>query len=62
MFRLIVTVRRGSSSNLGPAWATYPTIEAARTGASALFRDDQVLRVMIVRNDRAAAFVEWSDR
>lgn len=62
MFRLITTVRRGTSSDLAPAWRRYPTIEAARAGASALLREDLVLRVMIVRNDIEAAFVEWSDR
>ena len=62
MFRLITTVRRGTASNLAPAWGRYGTIEAARAGASALLRDERVLRVMIVRNEIAATFVEWSDR
>jgi hypothetical protein len=62
MFRLITTVRRGTASNLAPAWARYPTIEAARAGASALLREERVIRVMVVRNDIARTFVEWSDR
>jgi hypothetical protein len=62
MFRLITTVRRGTASDLAPAWARYPTIEAARVGALALLREDRVLRVMVVRNDIARTFVEWSDR
>jgi hypothetical protein len=62
MFRLITTVKRGTASDLAPAWARYPTIEAARAGASALLREERVLRVMIVRNEIARRFVEWSDR
>jgi hypothetical protein len=62
MFRLITTMRRGSSSGLGPASACYPTIEAARAGVTALLRDDRVARVMIVRNEIPPAFVEWVER
>lgn len=62
MFRLITTVRRGSASNLAAAWAHYPTIDAARVGASALLREDRVLRVMIVRDEIPPTFVEWSER
>ena len=61
-FRLVSTVKRGTESNLAPAWAWYPTIEAARAGAAALLREDRVLRVMIVRNEMAATCVEWCDR
>jgi hypothetical protein len=62
MFKLITTMRRGSSSNLAPAWARYPTIEAARVGVTALFRDDRVQRAMIVRDEIPPAFVEWVER
>ena len=62
MFRLITTMRRGSSSGLPDAWAGYATVEAARDGCAALLRDDRVLRVMIVRNARPPVFVEWLER
>lgn len=62
MFRLITTMRRGSAADLGPAWARYPTVEAARVGIAALLRDDRVLRVMIVRNEIPPVFVEWMER
>jgi hypothetical protein len=62
MFKLIATMRRGSAANLAPAWARYPTMEAARLGTAALLRDDRVLRVMIVRNEIPPAFVEWAER
>ena len=62
MFKLITTMRRGSACDLAPAWARYPTLEAARLGVSALLRDDRILRVMIVRNEIPTAFVEWVER
>ena len=62
MFRLVTTVRRGSASDLEATWVPYPTIEAARVGASALLREDRVLRVMIVRDEIPRTFVEWLER
>jgi hypothetical protein len=62
MFKLIATMRRGSSAGIPAAWACYQTVEAARSGTAALFRDDRVLRAMIVRNEVPPAFVEWVDR
>ena len=62
MFKLISTMRRGSSSGLAAAWPRYPTIEAARVGTATLLRDERILRVMIVRNEVPPAFVEWVER
>ena len=62
MFRLVTTVRRGSACELAPAWARYPTIDAARAGVALLLRDERVLRVMIVRNEIPQVFVEWTER
>ena len=62
VFKLIATMKRGSSSNIAAAWARYPTIEAARAGTAVLFHDDRILRVMIVRNEIPPAFVEWVER
>jgi len=62
MFRLIATMRRGSATGLAAASARYETVEAARIGTAALFRDDRILRVMIVRNEVPPAFVEWAER
>jgi hypothetical protein len=62
MFKLITTMRRGSSSDLAAAWARYPTVESARLGTAELLRDDRVLRVMVVRNEIPFAFVEWAER
>jgi hypothetical protein len=62
MFKLIATMKRGSASGLAPAWARYATLAAARDGITALFRDERVLRVMVVRNEVPPAFVEWVER
>ena len=62
MFRLVTTMRRGSSSNMPQAYARYASIEAARAGASELLREDRILRVMIVRNEIPATLVEWLER
>lgn len=62
MFKLITTMRRGSSADFAAAWARYPTVEAARLGTATLLRDDRILRVMIVRNEIPPAFVEWIER
>jgi hypothetical protein len=62
MFKLIPTMKRGSSSAIAEAWARYPSIAAARVGTATLLRDDRILRVMIVRNEVPPAFVEWAER
>lgn len=62
VFKLITTMRRGTSTDLAAAWARYPTLEAARVGTATLLRDDRVLRVMIVRNEIPPAYVEWVER
>jgi hypothetical protein len=62
VFRLIVSVRRGSASNLPGAWQSHPTLEEARTAAAGLLRHERVTRVAIVRNAAPPTFVEWVDR
>jgi len=55
-------MKQGTASGLAAASARYATVEAARLGAEALFRNERVLRVMVVRNEIPPAFVEWRDR
>ena len=62
MFKLVTTMRRGSSCGMPQAWARYASVEAARAGAAELLREDRVLRVMVVRNDIPQVFVEWLER
>jgi hypothetical protein len=60
MFKLIATMRRGSSSGMAAAYARYATVAAAREGTATLLRDDRVLRVAIVNNTVPPTFVEWA--
>ena len=62
MFRLVVTVRRGSACNLVGAWEKYATIETARSAGTGLLRHERVLRIAIVRNEAPPAFVEWLEK
>lgn len=62
MFKLVATMRRGSSSGIPQAWARYASVDLARVGAAELLREDRVLRVMIVRNQIPQTFVEWQER
>lgn len=59
MFKLIATMRRGSASGIAAASTRYDTVDAARIGTAMLFRDDRILRAMIVRDEVPPAFVEW---
>jgi hypothetical protein len=62
MFKVIATMRRGSSTGIAAAWSRYDSIEAARVGTATLLRDDRILRAMIVRDEVPPAFVEWVER
>ena len=62
MFKVIATMKRGSSTGIAEAWARYDTIDAARVGTASLLRDDRILRAMIVRDEIPPAFVEWVER
>jgi hypothetical protein len=62
MFRLITAMKRGTSSGMAEAWASYLSVEDARVGGAALFRDDRIQRVMIVRDEIPTSFVEWVER
>ncbi|MGH9347458.1 MAG: hypothetical protein ACRD26_09350 [Vicinamibacterales bacterium] len=62
MFRLVVSVRRGSASNLPGTWQEYATVEQARSAAAALLRHERVFRIAIVRSEAPPSFVEWMER
>jgi hypothetical protein len=62
MFKLIVTVRRGSACNLEGTSTSYATLEAARVQGVALLRHERVQRVLIARDEVPPAFVEWIER
>ena len=62
MFRLLISVRRGSACSIPGSWHRYATIAEARTAAAALLRHERVGRIAIVRNEAPPTFVEWLDR
>jgi hypothetical protein len=62
MFRLVVTVKRGSASPYPAAWSRYGSIEDARAAGVAVLREERVQRVMIVRDIASGSFVEWVDQ
>ncbi|MCM3878691.1 MAG: hypothetical protein ND807_01160 [Vicinamibacterales bacterium] len=55
-------MRRGSATALPPASTRYVSIEAARLGAAELFREERILKIMIVRDGLLGGYVEWIDR
>ena len=62
MFRMVISVRRGSACSIPGAWQHYPTLEQARAAAGAVLRHERVTRIAIVRNEAPPVFVEWVDR
>jgi hypothetical protein len=62
VYRLVVSVRRGSASNLAGVSDRYPTLEVAREAGARLLRHERVTRIAIVGNDIPPRFVEWIDR
>jgi hypothetical protein len=62
MFRLVVTVRRGTASNLPGSWERYGSIEEARAAGGELLRHERVTRIAIVRDELPPAFVEWLNK
>lgn len=62
MFKLIVTVR-GGSTNSPLVAQRFDTIEDARAGAKALMHENQrVSRIMIVHDEVPARFAEWIEK
>jgi hypothetical protein len=59
MFRLVVTVRRGTASGLPGSWERYGTIEEARDAGAQLLRHERVTRIAITRDEFPSGFVEW---
>jgi hypothetical protein len=59
-FRLILTVKRGVSSDFAATWMRYATLDAARAAAAALARDERVAHIMIVRDEIPPHAVEWA--
>lgn len=62
MFRLVITVKRGTASSFPAASQRYASLEEARAAAAVVSREERVQRVMIVRDTDSGVFVEWLDR
>jgi len=59
-FRLILTVKRGVSSDFAATWMRYSTLDEARSAAAALTRDERVVHIMIARDEIPPHAVEWA--
>jgi hypothetical protein len=59
-FRLIITVKRGVSSDFAATWTRFPSVETARAAAASLARDERVAHIMIVRDEVPPHWVEWA--
>ena len=60
-FRLRAIMKQGTAASLPETWTHYPSVEAARAGAKAMYHNDRVLRVMMV-TDSVGSFVDWIER
>jgi hypothetical protein len=54
-------MKQGTAASLPETWIHYPSVDAARAGARAMYHNDRVLRVMMV-TDSMGSFVEWIER
>jgi hypothetical protein len=61
LFRLRPTMKQGTAASIPETWEHYDSVDDARTGAKSMYRDDRVLRVMLV-SDSSGSFIEWIDR
>ena len=60
-YRIRPTMKQGTASSIPETWVHYESVAAAREGATRMYRDDRVLRVMLVA-DGESTFIEWVER
>ena len=60
-YRLRPTMKQGTASSIPETWLHYESVDEARAGATRMYRDDRVLRVMLVA-DSSGTFIEWLER
>jgi hypothetical protein len=60
-FRLRPIMKQGTASGIPETWTRYLSVEDARAGATLMYQNDRVLRVMVV-TDSLGSFVEWIER
>ena len=62
MFKLIATVKRGSTNSALVA-RRFESLEDARAGAKELMHENQrVSRIMVVHDERPVRFAEWIEK
>ena len=61
-FRLRPVMRQGTASSISETWTRFATLDAARAAVKAMYHDDRVLRVFVVRDTVPPTFVEWVER
>jgi hypothetical protein len=61
-FRLRPIMRQGTASGIPEIWERYGTLESARAAVKKAYRDDRVLRMLIVTDEVPPRFVEWVER
>jgi hypothetical protein len=61
-FRLQPIVRQGTPSSIAGTWVRFATLEDARKAVKEMYRDDRVLRVVVVTDEAPPRFVEWIER
>ena len=60
-YRLRPTMKQGTASSIPETWVHYGSMDDARAAATRMYRDDRVLRVMLVA-DSSGTFIEWLER
>jgi hypothetical protein len=60
-FRLRPIMKQGTAASMPETWTHYASLEDARAAAKLMYRDDRILRVMVV-TDSVGSFVEWIER
>jgi len=60
-FRLGPLMKQGTTSGIPETWTRSLSVEDARVGATLMYQNDRVLRVMVV-TDSIGSFVEWIER
>ena len=61
-FRLRPIMRQVTASGIPEIWERYGTLESARAAVKQAYRDDRVLRMLIVTDEVPPRFVEWVER
>ena len=62
VFKVRPILRQGTASSISETWATFASVEDARSAIKHMYHDDRVLRAFIVTDTAPPQFVEWVER